>query len=443
MSTTAKPAFSLHLIANNGDLPSGTTVRTHGDARAVVSLGDAISATVALPNSSRAETRWIVDQVVRRIESLAPFGSATLTAADAVDDDTLMTIALDLQSRTLGKSKLQGRDSVDAAVARAAGYETGYRDWVNEDPSTRTSLAIARDVIEWAAGRDHVETTVLAEPELETKGLRLLLAVGQGSEVSPARLVLADYSPPGAEGEPLMLLGKGITFDTGGINVKPYDAFVSMMKNDMAGAALAFHLFRALVESDHKRRIILAIPTCENAVGARSMRPGAVVKSYRGHEVKVDHTDAEGRLVLVDALAYAADTYKPSQVISFATLTTSALIAYGPYATPIHFASKDLEARLSGAGEAMGEDLHFFPERIWHSEANRDKEADFRNTARLPGHAVRGAGSRNAAHFLRQFTDVPLCHFDIFGSTWNWSGEAPGARYGATGAPLGLLARTA
>jgi leucyl aminopeptidase len=89
----------------------------------------------------------------------------------------------------------------------------------------------------------------------------------------------------------------------------------------------------------------------------------------------------------------------------------------------------------------MGEDLHFFPERIWHLEANRDKEADLRNTARLPGDAVRAAGSRNAAHFLRHFTDRPLCHFDIFASTWNWAGDAPGAGYGATGAPLRTLLR--
>ena len=190
-----------------------------------------------------------------------------------------------------------------------------------------------------------------------------------------------------------MLLGKGITFDTGGINVKPYASHVSQMKNDMAGAAIAWWLFRTLVERGHKGPLMAVLPTCENAVGAQAMRPGAVVKSYRGKTVRIDHTDAEGRLALADGLAYATDTYKPDQVYSFATLTTSALISYGPYATPVHFAPPEIRARFEAASEATGEDLHFFPYRLWHYEANRDQEANIRNTARLPGSASRGAGS--------------------------------------------------
>jgi len=236
-----------------------------------------------------------------------------------------------------------------------------------------------------------------------------------------------------------MLLGKGITFDSGGINVKPYESFVSMMKNDMAGSALAWSCFKALVERGHDAPLLLVIPTCENPIGENAMRPGAVVKSYKGPSVRIDHTDAEGRLVLADALGWAVEHHAPSEVHCFATLTTSALIAYGPYATPVHFADSGLEAQLTAASAAWGEDLHFFPDRIWHREANKDQEADLRNTARLPGHASRGAGSRNAAHFVRWFADVPLVHFDIFGSTWNWAGDAPGAGPGATGAPLRTL----
>jgi leucyl aminopeptidase len=171
------------------------------------------------------------------------------------------------------------------------------------------------------------------------------------------------------------------------------------------------------------------------------MRPGSVVQSYGGPTVRIDHTDAEGRLILADGLAYACELVKPREVCSFATLTTAALIAYGPYATPVHFADPETRGRLESASAATGEDLHFFPERLWHLEANRDKEADLVNTARLPGHAQRGAGSRNAAHFLKHFTDAPLIHFDIFGATWNWAGDAPGIVQGATGAPLRTLLR--
>ena len=241
-------------------------------------------------------------------------------------------------------------------------------------------------------------------------------------------MVLAEYRPEGATGAPTAIVGKGITFDTGGINVKPYASFVSMMKNDMGGAALACALFESLVESGYDKPLLLVVPTCENAVGEKAMRPGALVKSYSGKTVRIDHTDAEGRLVLADAIAYAGDTYAPAEFICFATLTTSALNSYGPFATPVHFANSDFQGRIETSGSAMGEDFHFFPKRLWHSIANQDKEADLRNTARLPGNASAGAGSRNAAHFLLDFA-----------STWNWSGEAPGAGYGATGAPLRSL----
>ncbi|MEM9489758.1 MAG: M17 family metallopeptidase [Myxococcota bacterium] len=392
-----------------------------------------------MPDRSRTEARWLIDRVVRRVAALAKFDRATVRGADGVADDTLVTVGLDLYNRTGGAVTMHERGDLQGRVDRVGDLEHGFRTWINEDPSQRTSLAIARDVCDWARSRPEVTVEVMAEPALTRLGMRLLLAVGGGSPASPPRLVIARYRPGGSDEAPLMLIGKGITFDSGGINVKPYESFVSMMKNDMGGSALAFSLFRGLVEAGHDKPLLLVIPTCENAIDARSMRPGSLVKSYRGITVRIDHTDAEGRLVLADGLAYATDTYKPRQVLCFATLTTAALIAYGPYATPVHFADAEFEQALRAASEQTGEDLHFFPYREWHFEANRDREADVRNTARLPGDASRGAGSRNAAHFLKHFTDTPLCHLDIFASTWNWAGDAPGSGYGATGAPLRTL----
>jgi leucyl aminopeptidase len=433
--------LDLTLVTESGDLDGGTPARVPGTEATAELTGTAVRARIALSDRSRAEQRWMVDQLMRKLTGLVSIDRATVAAAPGVDDDSLETIALDLHNRFDGKLTVTGPDGMAARVARVGAVEDLYRAWVDEDPATRTSIAIANDVDAWAADRPDVEVTVLDREALREAGLRLLLAVGQGSEVSPPRLVIARYTPGGKSDKPLMLLGKGITFDSGGINVKPYDSFVSMMKNDMAGSALAFSLFTALVEAGHPEPLLLVISTCENAIGAASMRPGAIVQSYRGHKVRIDHTDAEGRLALADGLAYASDKYEPGQIVCFATLTTAALIAYGPYATPVHFAPPALEASLRQASESTGEDLHFFPERLWHFEANRDKEADLRNTARLPGNAVRGAGSRNAAHFLKHFTERPLCHLDIFASTWNWAGDAPGAGYGATGAPLRTLLR--
>ena len=392
---------------------------------------------LAPPDLTVTELRWGVDQLCRKAAGMFGLKERTLRVGAAFPDETALTLALDQHMAARGAATLVGREPLADRLAWYSGALDEYSRWVDEDPTIRTSVTIARDVTTCADGYD-VEVTVLEREALEAQGLRLLLAVGGASEVSPPRLVVARYLARDAR-PPRMLLGKGITFDSGGINVKPYESFVSMMKNDMAGAALAWSSFKALVEAEHDAPLLLVIPTCENPIGENAMRPGAVVKSYQGMTVRIDHTDAEGRLVLADGLAWAVEHHAPREIHCFATLTTAALIAYGPYATPVHFADDALVKGLSSASGAWGEDLHFFPARLWHREANKDKEADLRNTGRLPGNASRGAGSRNAGHFLRWFTDTPFVHFDIFGSTWNWAGDAPGSGVGATGAPLRTL----
>lgn len=411
---------------------------------APVSGAPSITADLSWPRAlPRAEVRWLVDKVRRQLAKTFSLGTATLETSE-IDSETEFTLALDLHHAFGGAVTSPSR--IAAEVRRVGAAEDRYREWINEDPCDRTSIAIARDVVDWAQSRAEVAVEVLETERLRAEGLNLLVAVGGASVDSPPRLVIARYVPVGADpAKALMILGKGVTFDTGGINVKPYESFVSMMKNDMGGAALAWALFSTLVEAGHKRPLTLVIPTCDNPVGEGAMRPGSIVKSHRGHSVRIDHTDAEGRLILADALSYATDpscqATVPESVLCFATLTTASLRSYGPYATPVHFAQSPLETALASASESTGEDLHFFPRRVWHAEANKDEEADLKNTARLPSHASIGAGSRNAAHFLLNFTDIPLVHFDIFACTWNWAGDAPGAGYGATGAPLRTVLR--
>jgi leucyl aminopeptidase len=434
-------ALRLSLVPADAPLAAhGRPVEAIAPASAALRFqGEEVQLTVALPSLSRAEQRWVVDQVVRKVTALTPPKRVVVEADSAIDDDTALTLALD-RRLAVEATSLCGRDALTErfeALSRALGT---YRTWVDEEPTVRTSLAIAADVQAFGQRHDDVEVTVLDESALASEGLRLLLAVGGASRISPPRLVIARYKP--TDPRPArMLVGKGITFDSGGINVKPYESFVSMMRNDMAGAALAFTLFRTLVERGHDEPLCLVLPTCENPIGEEAMRPGSVVESHRGLKVRIDHTDAEGRLVLADALSYATALYPPREVFTFATLTTAALIAYGPYETPVHFATDDCERLLRAAAAETGEDLCFFPTRVWHREANRDRMADLKNTASLPSHASRGAGSRNAGHFLRFFTDAPLTHLDIFASTWNWAGDAPGAGAGSTGAPLRTLLR--
>ncbi|MFT7581885.1 MAG: leucyl aminopeptidase [Myxococcota bacterium] len=429
--------LTLTLVPPGTELLSGLSLKSPGGLEAGLTITDThVAATIALTQATVAELRWLVDGVVRRVAKLAAVKSVSLVtrgAATAAAD----AVALDLRHRFGVLLEHDRGDALDAL----GDAEDLYRAWIDEDPQTRTSIAIADDITAWGeeiAKTAPVTVEVFDQEALEALGMNLLLAVGGSSPSSPPRLVIAQYTPESSL-EPWMLVGKGITFDTGGINVKPYESFVSMMKNDMGGAALAWASFKYLVETGHPRPLTLVIPTCENAVGELAMRPGSVYKSHRGPTVRVDHTDAEGRLILADALSYATQRFDPARVLTFATLTTAALIAYGPYATPVHFASERFKNTLRETSGVTGEDVHFFDRRVWHFEANRDEEADLRNTARLPGHASRGAGSRNAAHFLLHFTDAPLTHFDIFASTWNWAGDAPGSSYGATGAPLRTL----
>ena len=438
----SKGTLHLHLHPPTGALPEGGQVlKAIEPTRATLrEVPGGLQVDVLLPGLSVAEQRWTVDQVCRNVAAAFDIGPVHLSVGGDVDTDTALTLALDRHLATEGALVIEGSDALAVEVQRLARALDLYGGWVDEDPTIRTSLAIAEDVTAWCEGRDDVIAEVLDDERLEAMGMNLIMAVGGASTVSPPRLVIAHYLPDDAR-KPRMLLGKGITFDTGGINVKPYESFVSMMKNDMGGAALAWALFTALVESGIDQPLLAVLPTCENPIGEGAMRPGSLVKSYGGPTVRIDHTDAEGRLILADALAYATERYDPEDVICFATLTTAALIAYGPYATPVHFASPELEASLQEASDALGEDLHFFPSRLWHREANRDHEADLRNTGRLPKHATRGAGSRNAAHFLAFFTDAPFVHLDIFASTWNWAGDAPGAGPGATAAPLRTLIR--
>jgi leucyl aminopeptidase len=164
-----------------------------------------------------------------------------------------------------------------------------------------------------------------------------------------------------------------------------------------------------------------------------------VVKSRAGKTVTIEHTDAEGRLILADALDYARTELKPRQVLSFATLTTASLRQHGPYWTPVHFAGTQQQAVLQQAAHTWGEELMFWPEFIPFFEANKGRISDLTNMGRLPGHANIGSGSNVAAHFLRQFVTGPYMHIDIFNSIWNWSDEYPGPKQGATGAVFNPL----
>lgn len=317
--------------------------------------------------------------------------------------------------------------------------QMGFRRWVNENPDELTSIEIGVRLKDFALKNDCTFQT-LDESALQKENMNLLLAVGQGAKKSPPRLhILTKNMKPGAQ--PLALIGKGITFDSGGINLKPHESFVNCMKNDMGGAGLMSHLFMGLIECGYSKPLLLAIPACENAIDANSMKPGVVIKSRKGKSVIIEHTDAEGRLILADAMSYVADHFKPRHTVTAATLTTASLRQFTNFFTPVHFASLQLQKSLQEAADSYGEGFTFWHEFLPFLAGNKNHAADLTNMGRMPSHASMGGGSNVAAHFLKDFASGPYTHFDIFNSIWNWSGDYPGAHYGCTGAVFNSLWR--
>ena len=318
-------------------------------------------------------------------------------------------------------------------------YNLQFRSWINENPDELTSIEIGKRLEIFSNENSNCEFSSLGLDELKKLGMNLLLAVGQGSELSPSRCHIVTANLGKTTQKPLMLVGKGITFDTGGINVKAFESYVNTMKNDMGGAALMSNIFMSLVESGYDQPILLVIPCCENLVAQKSMKPGSIIKSYKGKEVVIEHTDAEGRLILADALAYAEKMYSPRKTMVAATLTTAALRQFTNYFTPVHFADSNFKNKLSSKAKELGEGFVFWDEFAPFKDANLSPAADLTNMGRLNATASIGGGSNCAAHFLKEFVDGPLVHFDIFASTWNWSNNYPGANYGATGAAFNSL----
>lgn len=409
-------------------------------------------AVVNFKNKDRhaLEKRWILSQYYRGLRQQWKVAKLVVVLADATSEDIALAedaLLVGMRANDEGNDwaqvQLLTNKSTEASDPHAAIRFEGmqsYRKWINENPDELTSIEIGRRLKAFAESHG-CGFHELGLEELKKEKMNLLLAVGQGSQKSPSRAYYLTHNlKPGKK--PLMLLGKGITFDTGGINVKAFESFVNAMKNDMGGAALMANLFMALVKSGYSEPLVLAIPSCENLIDANSMKPGSLVQSRKGPKVYIEHTDAEGRLILADALSYGEDTFKPALTIIAATLTTASMRQFTNYFTAVHFAPENFQKALHDAGRRWGERFTCWEDFLPFQSANKTKFGDLTNMGRLPSHASMGGGSNVAAHFLREFATGPMIHFDIFAACWNWSGDYPGVPNGATGAPFNSLFET-
>jgi leucyl aminopeptidase len=298
------------------------------------------------------------------------------------------------------------------------------RDLGNLPPNICTPSYLAQTAKTLA--RSHkLKVTVLEEAQMRKLGMNTLLAVSQGSRQAPKFIVL-EYNGGGKK-KPIVLVGKGITFDTGGISIKP-SSEMDEMKYDMCGAASVLGTLQTVAELKLPLNVIGVIPTCENMPDGQATRPGDIVTSMSGQTVEILNTDAEGRLILCDALTYT-ERFKPDAVVDIATLTGACVVALGSVASGLFSNQDSLADELLEAGVKAHD-------RAWHMPIWDDYQPQLKtNFADMQNIGGRMAGAITAACFLARFAEsYHWAHLDIAGTAWKGGSEK-----GATGRPVGLL----
>lgn len=299
------------------------------------------------------------------------------------------------------------------------------REWANR-PANHATPAMLADAARQLAKKSGFQCQVLGNKEVRALGMGAFLAVAQGSE-QPLKFIVLRHEGASRAEAPVVLVGKGITFDTGGISLKPA-AEMDEMKFDMSGAASVLGTFAALSRLKLPLNVVGLIPACENMPDGRSVKPGDVVTSMSGQTIEVLNTDAEGRLVLCDALTYA-ERLKPRAVIDIATLTGACVIALGGVRTGLFTPYDDLARDIEQAADASLDPCWRMPLDDDYAEGLKSNFADMGNVA------GRAAGAVTAAKFLEKFASkLPWAHLDIAGTAWR-----SGANKGATGRPVPLL----
>ncbi|MFP1756885.1 leucyl aminopeptidase [Lonsdalea quercina] len=321
-----------------------------------------------------------------------------------------------------------GERAIQHGLAIASGIKAA-KDLGNMPPNICNAAYLASQARQLADAYGHVTTRVIGEQQMKELGMNAYLAVGQGSQNESLMSVIEYKGNPDADAKPIVLVGKGLTFDSGGISIKPADS-MDEMKYDMCGAATVYGVMRMAAELELPLNIIGVLAGCENMVDGRSYRPGDILTTMSGQTVEVLNTDAEGRLVLCDALTYV-ERYEPDVVIDIATLTGACVIALGHHITGLMSNHNPLAHELLGASEQAGDRAWRLPMQDEYQEQLESNFADMANIGGRPGGAI------TAACFLSRFTrKYSWAHLDIAGTAWR-SGKAKGA----TGRPVALLSQ--
>ncbi len=319
----------------------------------------------------------------------------------------------------------QGEKAMLEGQAVANGIKL-TRDLANRPSNICTPSYLAKQAVDLAKGNRSLTVTVLEEADMEKLGMGSLLSVSQGS-AEPAKLITMEYKGAKKSQKPIVIVGKGVTFDTGGISIKPSPA-MDEMKYDMCGAASVFGTISAVAELGLPINVVGVVPSVENMPSGTATNPGDIFTSMSGKTIEVLNTDAEGRLILCDAITYS-ERFNPEVIIDIATLTGACVIALGKHATGLLSNHNPLARDLLNAGDESGDRAWQLP--LW-DEYQEQLNSPFADMANIGG---REAGTVTAACFLSRFAEkYHWAHLDIAGTAW-----LSGANKGATGRPVSLL----
>jgi leucyl aminopeptidase len=395
--------------------------------------GCGASRAAALTGSYEAVI-YLTEEKVKRREVAWRVEHAVVVAMEAVyrfDELKSQPAEVRRPLRKLTLSVPQRSDLTDGEAAAARGLAIAHGMDLSRDlgnlPGNICTPAYLAERAQTLAGELSFGCQVLERSQLEELKMGSFLSVTNGSE-QPPKFIVLEYNGAGKKQRPVVLVGKGITFDSGGISLKP-GTDMDQMKFDMSGASSVLGTFRAIAELKAKVNMVGLIAACENMPSGRATKPGDIVRSMSGQTIEVLNTDAEGRLILCDALTYA-ERYEPAAVVDVATLTGSMVVAQGHVACGVFSNSDTLARALINAGEEAFDRAWQMP--LWddYQEGLNSNFADFANVA------DRAGGSITAACFLSRFTKkYDWAHIDIAGIAWK-----EGKEKGATGRPVPLLA---
>ena len=311
-----------------------------------------------------------------------------------------------------------------AAIGKAVCFA---RDLANHPGNVTTPSRLAEEAGE-IAKEGGMKITVFDRKEITAMGMGALAGVAQGTD-EPPKFIVLEYFGSDESQNPKILVGKGLTFDAGGISIKP-SSKMDEMKYDMCGSAVVLGVFKALAALKPKLNVVGIVPSTENLVGAKAYKPGDILTAYNGKTIEVLNTDAEGRLILADGLSYASKHYEPEYILDFATLTGAVLVALGHVAAGVLGTDEDLMRLVKESSVNAEEKVWELP--LWPEFCKQVKSniADVKNTG-----APRQAGTIAGAAFLKEFVgeSIPWIHFDIAGTAWGGKPTSIDPKGSATG----------